>query len=145
MSTQRHLLIAILGFLLPISGGVPNMHGQSTKPTETQVPSANQIQKEIHGCIASGPTTSQLECLSKYYQQLDSILNQVYSDLSQALPKERIASLKAAERSWVTFRDANSAFEASESSSGSLAGIEQMGSKITMSGDRARYLSGISH
>jgi uncharacterized protein YecT (DUF1311 family) len=59
-------------------------------------------------------------CASKAYEKADAELNAAYRELKERAQEETAKLLVAAQRAWVTFRDAECAFAASGSAGGSV-------------------------
>ena len=51
-----------------------------------------------------------IECISAEYERQDERLNQLYQTLMTSLDYERRETLRAAQRAWIEFRDANCDF-----------------------------------
>lgn len=61
------------------------------------------------------------QCAQQNYQLSDQALNQVYQDLRATLSSAEQTQLEAAETAWLSFRDANCAFERNRFETGSIA------------------------
>src|SRR5258708_113995 len=58
------------------------------------------------------------ECVAQEYMKADAKLNDVYKSLLTSLDREHQLKLKAAQRAWITFRDAECDLQASEARTG---------------------------
>ena len=76
------------------------------------------------------------------FQKSDDALNQIYSKLFSALNRfpERQAKLKAAQRAWILFRDADSAYFASEMEGGSAYPLLDYGARKRLTIARTKDL-----
>ena len=63
------------------------------------------------------------ECADKAYQATDKVLNEVYKKVVAAQEGDS-AKLKAAQRAWIGFRDAQCSFETADSEGGSIQPME---------------------
>jgi uncharacterized protein YecT (DUF1311 family) len=64
------------------------------------------------GCMdaSGGVTFAMIDCISAEYERQDERLNQLYQTLMSSLDYERRETLRAAQRAWIEFRDANCDF-----------------------------------
>jgi uncharacterized protein YecT (DUF1311 family) len=60
------------------------------------------------------------ECVAQEYMNADGKLNDVYEPLLTSLDREHQLKLKAAQRAWITFRNAECDLRASEALHGSM-------------------------
>jgi uncharacterized protein YecT (DUF1311 family) len=74
------------------------------------------------------------------YKKADARLNQVYRKLMPVLDAPTKAKLKAAQTAWIKFRDAESAFRASEVEGGSAYPADYAGYMTTLTQHRTREL-----
>jgi uncharacterized protein YecT (DUF1311 family) len=96
------------------------------------------------GCIVSSgaasaacPGETQMEmnaCAGLAYEQADKLLNQVYRKL------DRTAELVAAQRAWITFRDAECTYQASAYEGGSMQPMVYAGCLQSLTEDRIEQL-----
>ena len=71
----------------------------------------------------------------------DKALNQVYKQVLAAIDPEAQPKLKAAQRTWVQFRDADAEFHADlEARDGSMAPLVESGRKATLTKARVKEL-----
>ena len=71
----------------------------------------------------------------------DKALNQVYKQVLAAIDPEAQPKLKAAQRAWVQFRDADAEFHADlEARDGSMAPLVESGRKATLTKARVKEL-----
>ena len=74
----------------------------------------DQIDADLEACLDNEMSTQgMVECLGAAYEAWDSALNEVYGRLRGSLSAEEAAALRDAQRAWIAFRDAESAFLAS--------------------------------
>jgi uncharacterized protein YecT (DUF1311 family) len=67
----------------------------------------HDIDKQIEKLMANAPGTQrQMEILDRAYQLWDAELNRVYKKLLARLPAAGKRQLQAAQRAWITWRDA---------------------------------------
>jgi uncharacterized protein YecT (DUF1311 family) len=72
-------------------------------------------------CGAAETQLAMNQCAQQNYQRSDQVLNQVYQDLRATLSTPAKNQLQAAETAWLSFRDADCAFERSQFEGGSIA------------------------
>jgi uncharacterized protein YecT (DUF1311 family) len=93
-------------------------------------------------CDDSASQTDMTLCAENNYKAADAMLNKTYRDLLQALPDEsRKAKLKAAQRAWVVFRDAQCTYHSSEMEGGSAEPLLFAGCAATETALRINYLA----
>ena len=63
-------------------------------------------------CIdaSGGATFAMIKCINAEYERQDLRLNKAYQTVMSDLSAERRQALRAAQRAWITFRDANCSF-----------------------------------
>ena len=74
------------------------------------------IEVALDACLASpdGETTQgMVECIGASYEAWDAALNEAYRTAMASLSQEEAGLLRAAQREWIRFRDAESEFLAS--------------------------------
>jgi len=72
------------------------------------------IEAGMDACLESpdgASTVGMVECMGTAYAAWDKELNAVYGRLVEALDRDSAAALKAAQRQWIAFRDADAAFQ----------------------------------
>ena len=75
------------------------------------------------------------------FETADRALNQVYKQVLAAIDSEAQPKLKAAQRAWVQFRDADAQFHADlEARDGSMAPLVESGRKATLTKARVKDL-----
>lgn len=99
-------LVALLaaGLLAAAPASAAGDHGASEK---------DPIDAKLDACLASedGQTTQgMVECLDAAYRAWDGALNAAYQALSKALDPASFDLLKASQKKWLAFRDAEQAF-----------------------------------
>ncbi|WP_420479795.1 lysozyme inhibitor LprI family protein [Brevundimonas sp. FT23028] len=72
---------------------------------------------------ASGVTVDVRACISAEHSRQDALLNTRYRELMQRLPPERQAALRAAQRAWIAFREADCSYSASRDAGGTLEAV----------------------
>jgi len=78
-------------------------------------------------CGDKSTTRDMVECLAAKTKAADQHLNAAYKDLLQRIDPEQAEPLKAAERAWIQYRDANCQFySAHEGTISQLLGAECM-------------------
>jgi uncharacterized protein YecT (DUF1311 family) len=90
-----------------------------------------------------GSTYEMVECLKAKAAQWDDRMNMAYRQaLRDAMPKQR-EQLRAAQRSWVQYRDANCLYY--DLGEGTIARIDAGECMRSMTEARARELEGLGH
>lgn len=62
-------------------------------------------------CANAEDQSSMNYCAQQSYQEADAALNKTYKALSQTVSKEGLVKLKIAQRAWLSYRDAQCAFD----------------------------------
>lgn len=89
----------------------------------------------------SGVTVDIVECSLKKLAEADAELNETYRRLAQKSGGERRgAKLRAAQRAWIKYRDANCDYETEIGGGGSMATFEYNGCLTGMTADRTTEL-----
>jgi uncharacterized protein YecT (DUF1311 family) len=73
-------------------------------------------------CAGAGNQLELNECAQKQFLKADAKLNAAYKPLLAALDQEHQVKLRAAQRAWIAFRDAECELEASQALHGSMEG-----------------------
>ncbi len=76
----------------------------------------------VDPCAQEGTQMEMTDCAQQRYQKADARLNRAYKPLLEGLDQEHQVKLKAAEKAWIAFRDAECDLEASEALHGSMEG-----------------------
>lgn len=101
------------------------------------------------GLLVSGLSLSNLRAQSQQemnqqayagFEKADKELNQIYAKVQAKLDKEGKEKLKAAQRAWVTFRDAQAELDADIMRGGSAAPMLSAGSKTQTTKKRVEEL-----
>jgi uncharacterized protein YecT (DUF1311 family) len=79
-----------------------------------------------------------VECLAAQTAQWDKRLNAVYQEVMKAAPSRQREQLRAAERLWIQYRDANCEYYAL--GEGSIARLNAAACQLRMRQERAREL-----
>jgi uncharacterized protein YecT (DUF1311 family) len=105
---------AVLAVLIGTSGIVGGLAAETTPTKADPCANANlRTQLEIN------------QCRAQEYQKADAKLNEAYKPLLAALDDEHQVLLKAAQRAWLAFRDAECQLQASQAMHGSLESFLQ--------------------
>jgi uncharacterized protein YecT (DUF1311 family) len=91
-------------------------------------------------CNDHDSTPEIVQCLTAQATQWDRKLNAAYQKLLGSLPARRQEALRAAQRLWVQYRDANCTYYAG--GEGSIARVEAAECKRSMTESRANELAG---
>ena len=78
------------------------------------------VSAESDPCSNAANQRELTECVAQEYMKADEKLNAVYKPLLTSLDREHQVKLKAAQRAWITFRDAECDLHASEALHGSM-------------------------
>ncbi len=107
------------GTVLALPNGGPQI------PVVDDLGDQHPISRAADGCMQLRDSTLGMhECLSEAVERWDLQLNLHYKRLTAGLPEEALAEVKAAQRAWIAWRDAQfEAFTALSSESGSLGGV----------------------
>lgn len=102
---------------------------------------ARQCQKAPGGSTTLGIA----QCLMAEHAEWDSILNEQYKRMRDHYASDQTAtdSLRAAQRAWITFRDAECAFQYDRYGGGSMRTIASAGCQMGMTARRALELRGM--
>lgn len=85
-------------------------------------PAALAAQHHVPEFCPDGYTQRDMNaCAADAWALADSILNDTYQQVIRTLGPERVGPLRAAQRAWIRFRDAECAFQASRFGGGSMA------------------------
>jgi uncharacterized protein YecT (DUF1311 family) len=95
------------------------------------------------GCKDAATTAAMRTCENSRYERSEQKLNAEYGRLMKQLDRSRQEKLRAAQRAWLSFRDANAAFVESEAENGSLAPILKISALADMTEARALELARI--
>lgn len=93
---------------------------------------------------SGGVTLEIMNCTAAEEARQDKRLNEAYRSLLAELSDERKRELKAAQRLWIQFRDANCQFYA-DPEGGSSAGMAAASCHLEMTATRAEELEDLSH
>ena len=83
-------------------------------------PAAAAAQEDDEFCPEGRTQFEMNACAAEELNAADSVLNVAYQDLLREIEPERVELLRAAQRAWIRYRDAECDLEASEVGSGSL-------------------------
>ena len=103
-------------------------------------------------CNADGNTSEMAACAGDDFAKEDKILNKVYSaylkkmqsldaDMAATPPDTAVGRLKAAQRAWIAFRDAECPLESVDNMGGSIERILVPACLATLTKERANTLS----
>ncbi|MFZ7337334.1 lysozyme inhibitor LprI family protein [Comamonas jiangduensis] len=93
---------------------------------------------------SGGVTAAMHECIAAEHRLQDQQLNRNYKALMAELTPARKQQLKAAQRLWLQYREANCGFYA-DPDGGTLAGIAAADCVLQMTANRARELADLNH
>ncbi len=93
------------------------------------------------GCRNASTTAAMRACENARYQAADQRLNEVYAQLMKDLDAGRREKLRAAERVWLQFRDANAEFLGSAAAGGTLEPLLRITALADMTEARAAELA----
>ena len=79
-------------------------------------------------------------CADKDYRKADSELNAVYRDTMHGLDKHSQDLLRASQREWIKFRDAECTYVSAQNEGGSIYPMVYSGCLTTMTRDRVKQL-----
>ncbi len=96
----------------------------------------------IHPDAANAQSQQEMnQQATRDFDAADSTLNKVYKELTSKLDKESQTKLKAVQRAWVQFRDAEAEFEADlEARDGSMAPLIYNGTRASLTKTRSKEL-----
>lgn len=100
---------------------------------------AQTTEPPASACFDAANTIAITDCLAAETRTADQQLNAAYKALLERIEPEQHAPLKAAQRLWIQYRDANCGFYAAQS--GSIRQIEAAECLRSMTADRAVELS----
>src|SRR5215469_11944794 len=90
---------------------------------------------------AQGVTASMRACMNSEQNRLEADLNAVYRDLMSAMPAgEKKETLRNSERAWISHRETECQFEASEQEAGTLKPVLVAGCWLKQTADRVDEL-----
>lgn len=103
-------------------------------------------------CNPEGNTSEMAACAADDYQAEDAKLNKVYAtylkkmqgfdaDMGNVAPDTAVGRLKAAQRAWIAFRDAECPLESVDNMGGSIERILEPACLATMTKERTTQLS----
>ena len=95
-------------------------------------------------CKDAATTAAMRACENSRYEKSEQKLNAEYGQLMKQLDRSRQEKLRAAQRAWLAFRDANAAFLASEAENGTLAPLIKVSALADMTDARALELARMS-
>ena len=86
-------------------------------------------------------TTGEMKAdASRAYQVSDKAMNEAYKQLMAVLNEEGKTRLKAAQRAWITYRDAQASFDSHHLAGGTMEGLEYTGSLNMLTEARTKRL-----
>ncbi len=93
------------------------------------------------GCRNASTTAAMRACENARYQAADLRLNGLFAQLMKDLDPSRREKLRAAQRAWLQFRDANAEFLASAAAGGTLEPLLRITALADMTEARAAGLA----
>jgi uncharacterized protein YecT (DUF1311 family) len=107
---------------------------QSAAPTATRAPDP---------CADAQTQLALTECADRQYREADAALNAAYRPLLAALDEPHRERLTAAQRAWITFRDAECRLAASVALGGSMERQLELACRKDMTQGRVKELASI--
>lgn len=100
---------------------------------------------EFGACMdaSGGVTFDMIDCMSAEHERQDARLNQAYKAVMAGLGDDRKDALRAAQRAWIQFRDANCDFHY-DPQGGTLARVEANSCMMSETAERAGELERIA-
>jgi uncharacterized protein YecT (DUF1311 family) len=92
-------------------------------------------------CDAPHTQAEMNACAAEDFLRADARLNAVYKQAMKAIDPARQPKLKAAQRAWLAFRDAECEFEASEAEGGTMQPMLRNGCKAEVTKARIAQLT----
>jgi uncharacterized protein YecT (DUF1311 family) len=113
-----------------------------------QQPSPDSIDRTLQACLAEpgGQTTAgTITCLDRAYKSWDREMNKVYAALLRSVAPASREKLRASQRQWLGFRDADMEFQRQEfvagnGKYGTLASVTLMSNNVDMIRQRVTTL-----
>ncbi|VWX55129.1 lysozyme inhibitor LprI family protein [Novosphingobium sp. 9U] len=119
-------------------------------PTATwaAAPADDATQRSLDACLAApggASTAGQTQCEVTAQQSYDRRMNRAYTQLMRKLPPAAAARLRAAQRAWIAFRDADEAARSAlyETRQGTMYVPMQAAASARIVCDRALELEGL--
>lgn len=102
-----------------------------------------QAKAQGHGayCSQADSTASTQNCLKRHLDSAQKRLNKIYTALNVGLDSEKRDELKALQKSWLEYRDAECMWEAARSENTSLKRINELSCMARVTEDRADILT----
>ncbi|MBY0611147.1 MAG: lysozyme inhibitor LprI family protein [Beijerinckiaceae bacterium] len=102
------------------------------------------LSKTYSSCMdaSGGVTSAMLDCADKELKRQDARLNKAYQELAKAQTPKRRDELKAVQRLWIQFRDANCSFY-EDPDRGTSAAIAASGCVLAATAVRAAELESL--
>jgi uncharacterized protein YecT (DUF1311 family) len=86
-------------------------------------------------------TTGEMKAdASRAYEVSDKAMNEAYKQLMAVLNEEGKTRLKAAQRAWIAYRDAQASFDSHHLAGGTMEGLEYTGSLNMLTQARTKRL-----
>ena len=86
-------------------------------------------------------TTGEMKAdASRAYDVSDKAMNEAYKQLMAVLNEEGKTRLKAAQRAWIAYRDAQASFDSHHLAGGTMEGLEYIGSLDMLTKERTKRL-----
>lgn len=92
-------------------------------------------------CKNVDSTASSQVCLTRHLKSAQDRLNKIYVKLGDSLEAERLAELKALQKTWLTYRDAECMWEASSPEDISLRRVNELSCMARVTEDRVDLLT----
>lgn len=100
------------------------------------------VQAQGHGgfCDQADSTAATQDCLKRHLKSAQNRLNKIYQKLGDGLEGEKLGELKALQKSWLEYRDAECMWEAERSANPSLKRVNELSCMARVTEDRADIL-----
>lgn len=104
MKTSSTMLAATL---LASFAWISNLHHRPALAQEEETAAEHPIEQALQDCLEKDSSThGMIGCFDKASESWDKELNRVYKKLMELLDEKEQAQLKASEKKWVEYRDA---------------------------------------
>lgn len=109
-------------------------------PLLTTLAHAQHMNEPHPACQNVGPNVAMTACFDEQYKRADAELNETYRRIMMTLGDEDRASLRAAQRAWIVYRDNACAAEAAPYQGGSAMGTVRVACLEAATRERTKFL-----
>ncbi|MGA3091629.1 MAG: lysozyme inhibitor LprI family protein [Terriglobales bacterium] len=113
MRGRRHVRWALIGVLL--------LFAVISTPSGLQNYALAQVKHSTASCDSETTTAAMRNCENLRYQQAEKALDSTYAELMKKLDETGREKLRAAEKVWLQYREADATFQADTARGGTLA------------------------